>query len=181
MNLTLGRRHRTPASPHLERFVDKGPHYYLAMGNCLSQKSVETNGTPHQLINFKIEPPIIPAKEVTKSGTFPSGTGGLGDVWKCSWSQRSGTCEVAVKSVRIPQSDDTQLVEKAGQRIRREAYVWISLNHDNILKLHGIVEGFGLLPALVSPWIENGSLDSYLRQHIDLSKDETLKMCTTKE
>lgn len=64
------------------------------------------------------------------------------------------------------------------QRIRREAYVWIDLKHVNILEFHGIVEGFGLLPALVAPWIENGSLDSYLKQpeHCDavLGKVETL-------
>ncbi|OJA18794.1 hypothetical protein AZE42_10012 [Rhizopogon vesiculosus] len=78
--------------------------------------------------------------------------------------------------VRIPQSDDTQVVEKAVQRIRREAYVWIGLKHNNILKFHGIVEGFGLLPALVSPWMENGSLDRYLKQNTDLSKVEIIRM-----
>ncbi|OJA10591.1 hypothetical protein AZE42_11017 [Rhizopogon vesiculosus] len=71
--------------------------------------------------------------------------------------------DVAVKSVSIPQSDDTQLVEKAGQMIRREIYVWIGLKHNNILEFHSIVEGSGLLPALVSRWMGNGSLDSYLR------------------
>jgi serine/threonine protein kinase len=65
------------------------------------------------------------------------------------------------------------------QRIRREAYVWINLKHANILKLHGIVEGFGPLPALVSPWMENGSLDSYLKQHTTPSKVEALKMVST--
>ncbi|KAG1799057.1 kinase-like domain-containing protein, partial [Suillus variegatus] len=48
--------------------------------------------------------------------------------------------------------------------IRREAYVWITLEHDNILTFNGVVDGFGPLPALVSPWMENGSLDYYLKR-----------------
>ncbi|OJA20095.1 hypothetical protein AZE42_07712, partial [Rhizopogon vesiculosus] len=47
--------------------------------------------------------------------------------------------------------------------IRREAYVWITLSHDNILSFEGITDDFGQLPALVSLWMENGSLDVYLK------------------
>jgi hypothetical protein len=49
------------------------------------------------------------------------------------------------------------------QRIRREAYVWITLEHENILTFNGAIDGFGPLSALVSPWMENGWLDSYLK------------------
>ncbi|KAG0701066.1 kinase-like domain-containing protein [Suillus ampliporus] len=147
------------------------------MGNCCSQKSVR-NGSPQppHRVEFKIEPQDIPAAEVKKLELFPSGTGGLGDVWKCSWSRQSGSCKVAVKSVRIPQAGNTQLVDRASKRIRREAYVWITLTHDNILTFNGIIDGFGLLPALVSPWMENGSLDSYLKQGHVPSKVDKLRM-----
>ncbi|KAG1882469.1 kinase-like domain-containing protein [Suillus subluteus] len=40
----------------------------------------------------------------------------------------------------------------------------------------GTYKGFGLLPALVSPWTENGSLDSYLKQGHILSKADKLRM-----
>jgi len=70
---------------------------------------------------------------------------------------------VAVKSIRVPQSDDKDLLYKTGRKIRREAHVWIKLEHKHILPLEGIVEGFGLLPALVSPWMEKGSLNYYLK------------------
>jgi len=53
----------------------------------------------------------------------------------------------------------------------------MQLEHDNILKFYGIVEGFGLLPALVSPWMENGSLDNYLtKQSTSLSMEEVSSM-----
>jgi len=50
------------------------------------------------------------------------------------------------------------------QKIRHEAYVWIKLSHDHILPFEGIVDGFGQLPALVSLWMENGSLNDYLKK-----------------
>ncbi|KAG1730478.1 kinase-like domain-containing protein [Suillus lakei] len=150
------------------------------MGNCCSQNYVKRNGSPQlpHRVDFKIEPFNIPVAEVKKLEPFPSGTGGLGDVWMCSWSRQSqaGTSMVAVKSVRVPQADDTQLVNWTGKRIRREAYVWITLEHDNILTLNGVIDGFGLLPALVSPWMENGSLDSYLKKRGHVSKADKLRM-----
>ncbi|KAG2140928.1 kinase-like domain-containing protein [Suillus bovinus] len=96
----------------------------------------------------------------------------------CSWSPQSqdGTSKVAVKSVRVPQADDTELVNKTSKRIRREAYVWIKLEHENILPLNGVVDGFGILPALVSPWMENGSLDNYLTKGFVLSEADKLRM-----
>jgi hypothetical protein len=50
------------------------------------------------------------------------------------------------------------------QSIRREACAWIRLSHDHILPFLGITmrADFGVLPALVSPWMENKSLSNYL-------------------
>lgn len=55
----------------------------------------------------------------------------------------------------------------------------MKLKHENILQFHGIVEGFGLLPALVSPWMENGSLDQYLKKWANISSAEALGMVRT--
>ncbi|KIK35701.1 hypothetical protein CY34DRAFT_32641, partial [Suillus luteus UH-Slu-Lm8-n1] len=60
--------------------------------------------------------------------------------------------------------------------IRREAYVWIQLLHDNILPLEGVTEGFGPLPAFVSLWMEEGSLDGYLKREVGLSWERKLSM-----
>ncbi|OJA21366.1 hypothetical protein AZE42_11892, partial [Rhizopogon vesiculosus] len=115
-------------------------------------------------VDFKIKPILIPSAAIKKLELYPHGGGGLGDIWKCSMSTKSGTRRVAVKIIRISQSDDKELLYKAGWKIRREAYVWISLSHDNILSFEGIVDDFGQLPALVSPWMENGSLNVYLKK-----------------
>ncbi|KAG1725854.1 kinase-like domain-containing protein [Suillus lakei] len=45
---------------------------------------------------------------------------------------------------------------------------WKPLRHDNILPLCGITYGFGpvpTMPAIVSPWMHNGSLNAYLNTH----------------
>ncbi|KAG2356485.1 kinase-like domain-containing protein [Suillus spraguei] len=55
------------------------------------------------------------------------------------------------------------------QRLFREIKTWLKLEHQNIVPLWGVTEGFGPLPALLSPWVENGTLTEYL-QH----KHETL-------
>ncbi|KAG2108610.1 uncharacterized protein F5147DRAFT_612359, partial [Suillus discolor] len=79
----------------------------------------------------------------------------------------------------LPQFADVKILKAIGKKIRREAYVWIPLLHDNILPLEGITfaEEFGLLPALVTPWMENGSLDDYLkREFVGLSWERKLSM-----
>ncbi|KAG2128319.1 kinase-like domain-containing protein [Suillus bovinus] len=116
-------------------------------------------------VQFKIEPTPIPTINIVRHGTYPIYTGGLGDVWKCSMIIQPGTQRlVAVKSLRVPLTTDVESLNKIGKRVRREAYVWIQLEHDNILPLDGVTEEFGLLPALVSPWMEGGSLDNYLKR-----------------
>ncbi|KAG2144095.1 kinase-like domain-containing protein [Suillus bovinus] len=56
------------------------------------------------------------------------------------------------------------------KRVRRAARNLAQLLHNNILPLEGVIEGFGPLPTLVAPWMENGSLDDYLeREFVGLS------------
>ncbi|KAG1730480.1 kinase-like domain-containing protein [Suillus lakei] len=122
---------------------------------------------PPKLVNFKIEPSPIPATDIERTGKFPNFSGGLGDIWQCSMSTQSGTQRlVAVKSIRVLCVTDAKILQNIGKRIRREAYVWIQLEHDHILPFEGVTvaEEFGPLPALVSPWMEEGSLDDYLKR-----------------
>ncbi|KAG2069805.1 kinase-like protein [Suillus decipiens] len=119
-------------------------------------------------IQFKIKPTIIPATDIVRNGKFPNYIGGFSDIWRCSMATHSGVCRlVAVKSIRVPSETDVGILRAIGKGIRREAYVWIQLEHDNILPLEGVVmaKEFGLLPAFVSAWMEEGSLDDYLRRN----------------
>ncbi|KAG2144100.1 kinase-like domain-containing protein [Suillus bovinus] len=126
-------------------------------------------------VQFKIEPNIIPATAIRRSGQYPDIVGGFGDIWKCSMSTQSEARAVAVKSIRLL-SEDATMLKKIGKRIRREVYVWVRLLHDNILPLEGVTEGFGPLPAFVTPWMENGSLNDYLKREVGLSWERKLSM-----
>ncbi|KAF9233547.1 kinase-like domain-containing protein, partial [Melanogaster broomeanus] len=48
------------------------------------------------------------------------------------------------------------------QKLRRELKVWARLKHENILPLLGVAKGYGPFTALVCPWMDNGTLSSYL-------------------
>jgi hypothetical protein len=56
------------------------------------------------------------------------------------------------------------LVQQAVQRFRREIKTWLNLDHINVLPLFGTTMNFGQFPAMVCPWLENGSLTSYLER-----------------
>jgi hypothetical protein len=44
---------------------------------------------------------------------------------------------------------------------------WKQLQHEHILPLCGIAHYFGPVPAIVSPWMDNGSLSTYLHKDYD--------------
>jgi hypothetical protein len=48
------------------------------------------------------------------------------------------------------------------QQLDLEIQIWHTLHHENVLPLHGIASGFGHYTAMVSPWMENGSLTIFL-------------------
>ncbi|KAF8834413.1 kinase-like protein, partial [Paxillus ammoniavirescens] len=52
-------------------------------------------------------------------------------------------------------------------KFRRELKTWLNLDHVNILPLFGTTMGFGRFPAMVCPWLANGSLTSYLERRRD--------------
>jgi len=47
------------------------------------------------LQDFKIDPILIPSTAIKKLEPYTRGSGGLGDVWKCSMSAQSGTRHVS--------------------------------------------------------------------------------------
>jgi serine/threonine protein kinase len=122
---------------------------------------------PPELVQSEIEPILIPATNIVRDSKFPTSSRGFGDIWKCSMATPSGTQRlVAVRSIKALFVADAMILKAIGKKIRRKAYVWVQLKHNHILPLEGmIVAGeFGPLPALVSPWMEEGSLVHYLER-----------------
>jgi serine/threonine protein kinase len=99
--------------------------------------------------------------KVVKELAYAIAQGSFGDVWKCRVSEKDSNMEVAVKCVRIEIQNDgfKDIVYK---RLMDDFHKWKPLQHENILPLFGITYGFGPVPAIVSPWMPNGSLSTYL-------------------
>jgi len=65
----------------------------------------------------------------------------------------------------------------ASQRLLDDFHARKQLCHENILPLLGFSHEFGPLPAMVSPWIHNGSLTTYLEHHFtELIMEQKLRI-----
>ncbi|KAF8842582.1 kinase-like protein [Paxillus ammoniavirescens] len=108
-------------------------------------------------------PPDNVTMYIREKGPYADDTsGGFSDVWKCVLDKPGEPrAPVAVKALRL-NTKKTEILQKRGKDLRAEVHIWIRLDHPNVLKLHGIADGFAPLPALVSPWIERGTLTIYL-------------------
>ncbi|KAJ7741672.1 kinase-like domain-containing protein [Mycena metata] len=80
--------------------------------------------------------------------------GGYGDIWR----GRVGGQIVAVKSMRQFQDDD---VRASLKKFGREALIWRQLSHPNLLPFFGLYTLDSRL-CLISPWMDNGDLKSFL-------------------
>ncbi|KAG1884569.1 kinase-like domain-containing protein [Suillus subluteus] len=117
----------------------------------------------------------IKSSDILRQTSYPTASGGLGDVYKCIWNSGASSDEVAVKSPRFPNLSDREFV-RINKNLDREIGIWATLKHQYVLPLHGTVDQqFGPCRALVSPWMPNGTLNSYLnRVHETLSMMDRL-------
>ncbi|OAX34481.1 kinase-like protein [Rhizopogon vinicolor AM-OR11-026] len=99
---------------------------------------------------------------------YPIASGGFGDIWKCELVKPNETVEVAVKTIRAFDAGNDVLVRKHSKRVRRELKVWGRLKHDCILPLWGVANNFGPYPAMICPWVKNGTLTSFLDREQDM-------------
>ncbi|KAG1798754.1 kinase-like domain-containing protein [Suillus variegatus] len=96
-----------------------------------------------------------------ESSRYPVAQGSFGDVWKCI--RKHPRITVAVKCLRLEIPNDnckTKITERLEHDLQRNT----KLKHANLLPLLGITQGFGPLPAIVSPWMNKGSLTMLLER-----------------
>lgn len=106
---------------------------------------------------------VIATRSLELVPAFAVPPGGLGNTFQCIFRNKTFKKEkVAVKSIKV-RDDDKGSIEEAQKIILMKVQGWMSLRHENLLPIYGTTTGFGSsLPCLVSPWMENGSLTSYL-------------------
>ncbi|KAG6375777.1 kinase-like domain-containing protein [Boletus reticuloceps] len=100
--------------------------------------------------------------QVTREGHDPVASGGFADIYRGMLRQNNGQpIKVAIKAIKTYSGEDGNFSKKQ-KRLRREIKVWLNLRHANVLPLFGTTVGFGRFPAMVCPWVENGTLTVYL-------------------
>ncbi|QRV85349.1 Tyrosine kinase catalytic domain protein [Ceratobasidium sp. AG-Ba] len=87
--------------------------------------------------------------------------GGFGMVYK--GKLRDGT-PIAIKLLSENVNEWGESRRKIEKRAARECYVWSKLQHPGVHKLLGVAQFRGRI-AMISPWMESGSLPMYLFQH----------------
>ncbi|CAE6486912.1 unnamed protein product [Rhizoctonia solani] len=103
----------------------------------------------------------------TKCDEYFVAVGGFGEVYR--GVLRNGT-NVSIKILKFLDAtgDKTKLIKRTAQ----ELYVWSKCKHPNILELTGVAL-FRNHIAMISPWMENGSLQKFLPEHPELNRYET--------
>ncbi|KIJ63433.1 hypothetical protein HYDPIDRAFT_29675 [Hydnomerulius pinastri MD-312] len=101
---------------------------------------------------------------VKKEGDYPVASGGYGDIYKGTFRVNGKSIDVAIKAIKTYSADDSDHSLQKTKRLRREIKVWLNLEHVNVLPLFGTTTDFGHFTAMVCPWVENGSLTSYLER-----------------
>ncbi|KAF8146828.1 kinase-like domain-containing protein [Mycena galopus ATCC 62051] len=104
---------------------------------------------------------------VTQRDEHVSFPGGYGDVFRAMYEGKP----VALKYMRMFQDTDQRDIRR---RFCREALVWQRLCHPHIVQLIGIdTESFPPSLCLVSPWMKNGTVNTYLKGKEAIARQRT--------
>lgn len=132
-------------------------------------------------------PTQMHVKGVVKIGRDPVGSGGFADVWK-------GIVNGTVVALKVPRLHcdgvdlktleavskgshyiRSYLIHSSEQQTWKEGIIWSRLSHENILPLLGFY-GTGNDPiSMVSPWMDNGNLTTYLKKNESANRQELVR------
>ncbi|CAE6444978.1 unnamed protein product [Rhizoctonia solani] len=101
----------------------------------------------------------------------PVASGGAGDVY--SGMLYTGE-RVGIKCIRMANMDMYDEERSKLKKTAHELYVWSKCKHQNVLELIGVTQYRNRI-AMVSPWMDNGDLRSFLRSHPDTDRYD---LCT---
>ncbi|OJA17908.1 hypothetical protein AZE42_09200 [Rhizopogon vesiculosus] len=108
--------------------------------------------------------------QITLQHNFATNYGGYGDVYEGIWNRKTGgKVKVAVKFMRAR----NMASEALANNLKRELAAWRRLHHPNIVPLLG-TSNFRDIKAMVSLWMENGSLEKYMRENGELPSSQRL-------
>ncbi|KAG2132551.1 kinase-like domain-containing protein [Suillus cothurnatus] len=109
-----------------------------------------------------VDLPTIPSNQLIKMKEYAVASGGYGQVFQCIMRPPAAPETLVAVKVLMCLTGDTPKLKHA----RREMKLWMEAKHDNIVPMLGITEGFSEEGfAMVSPWVNGGTLARYLQVH----------------
>ncbi|KAJ3571980.1 hypothetical protein NP233_g3388 [Leucocoprinus birnbaumii] len=108
--------------------------------------------------------PNLTGRVARADNSYAAHTGGYSDVY-IGYFIEDPSFKVAIKVLRT--SEDQEQIETIRRWLNREAKVWHSLKHKNVLPFLGLASGFGRFercPALIAPYCVNGTVADYVRR-----------------
>lgn len=103
-------------------------------------------------------------RQIVRREIYPTLSGTYSDVWQSTWYDGKRKRDVAVKSLKIPFVNECEN-SKNYLKLMNKISSWAQLLHKNVLPLYGIAHDFGHFPSLVTPWVNEGSLNDYIANH----------------
>ncbi|KAF9060402.1 hypothetical protein BDP27DRAFT_1301860 [Rhodocollybia butyracea] len=111
---------------------------------------------------FNVLPPSLFLVNIQREHPHPIRGGGYADIWR----GKIGDQAVCLKVLRMYLESDEQIRQKLESDFCHEALLWRQLRHPNVLPFFGVnTTLFGF--CLVSPWMSNGDIVMYLKNHPD--------------
>lgn len=136
----------------------------------------------------RLYPEVLLKDSVTLEGEDAVASGHFGDVWKGRYEGQ----KVAVKVLKLYEQSDVKKHLKASssrqycfcvlmgilQKVCYETLIWRQLCHINVLPFLCLyhVGSRRARIGLVSPWMENGNIQQYLRQTPDADRVSLVRM-----
>ncbi|KIK57486.1 hypothetical protein GYMLUDRAFT_46068 [Collybiopsis luxurians FD-317 M1] len=112
--------------------------------------------------NYLILPSSLTITEIQLNGNHPVAGGGFADIWHGSVGDQA----VCLKVLRLIIEPDEEMRKNIQKRFFNEALIWKQLKHPNVLPLLGVnVDLFSPSFCLISPWMENKDIITYLKHH----------------
>ncbi|KAF5362890.1 hypothetical protein D9758_007151 [Tetrapyrgos nigripes] len=109
--------------------------------------------------------------DLHRDGDHPVASGGYADVWKGAMNDR----QVCLKVLRYYTSQTDR--KKLFKDLSQEVLIWRQLRHPNILEFYGINgELFKPTYCMISPWIDEGDVATFLRKTPHITFDGRLNL-----
>ncbi|KAF9064954.1 kinase-like domain-containing protein [Rhodocollybia butyracea] len=120
---------------------------------------------------YRILPSSMIMQDVVREHLPVSG-GGFADIYR----GMLGNQQACLKVLRLVIEPDKRMREKIHRHFCSEAVLWKQLKHPNILPLFGVnLELFEPSFCLISPWMENGNVITYLKQNHSHNRHKVLQ------